>query len=223
MRRFAVFVLCAALALAAYLYVPLPERRVPPAQAGDCVLLHLWTNGFHTDLGMPAEALPASHPLRRLFPQAQSLLIGWGEQSFYYSDGRNLWLAARAMFPSNATVMHVVEGADTGVAYLGPTEDATVAVSREGAQHLADYLRDALALDDQGRAIINTHGKVIGASYFLRARGNFNLFYVCNHWMARALRAAGLDINWRDKWLGGPLVEAAHRAAPSACPAGAPT
>ncbi|HVZ98725.1 MAG TPA: DUF2459 domain-containing protein [Caulobacterales bacterium] len=209
---------CAAMALAAYLYVPLPPPDIPPARADDCVILHLWSNGYHSDLGVPAAALPTDHPLRMLFPRANTLLIGWGEQAFYYSDGRNLWLGLDAIVPPSPSVMHVVAGAEAGSAYLGPTADVRLAVSREGAASLGEYLRRALVLDGRGRVIVTTPGKVIGASYFLRARENFHLFNVCNHWMARALRAAGLNINWRDKWLGGPLVAAARRAAPAACP-----
>jgi hypothetical protein len=37
--------------------------------------------------------------------------------------------------------------------------------------------------------------------------------------MARALRAAGLNVNSRAAWFGGPLVEDARRHAAGACPA----
>lgn len=203
---------------AAYLYVPLPAPAIAPASAGDCVVLHLWSNGYHSDLGVPAEALPEDHPLRRLYPNAETLLIGWGERDFYYSDGRNLWLGLNAIVPPSPSVMHVVDGADTGISYLGATADYTFAVSHEGAAHLASYLRDELQLTPAGDAEVWTMGKVVGHSSFLKARTNFHLFNVCNHWMARALRAAGLNINTRDKWFGGPLVDAARRAAPAACP-----
>ncbi len=210
-----------ALGLAAYLYVPLPEPAIPAPTADDCVVLHLWSNGYHSDLGVPVEILPADHPLRRLYPNAQTLLIGWGERDFYYSDGHDLWKGLNAITPPSPSVMHVVEGAEAGSVYLGPTADRTFAVSREGGASLAAYLKDALTLDASGAAEIDANGKVVGHSYFLKAREGFHLFNVCNHWMARALRAAGLNINTRDKWFGGPLVEAASRAAPAACPVAA--
>ena len=57
----------AAAALLTYLYIPLPGPNVPPASAGDCVELHLYSNGYHSDLAAPAslrneliEALPDS-------------------------------------------------------------------------------------------------------------------------------------------------------------------
>lgn len=210
-----------ALGFAAYLYAPLPAPAVAPAAAGDCVVLHLWSNGYHADLGLPAEALPEDHPLRRLYPHARTLLIGWGERAFYSSDGADMLKALDAIIPPSPSVMHVVDGAESGAVYLGPTAERTFAVSRAGAARLAAYLSDALELDADGRAEVLTGGKVIGRSAFLRGRQNFHLFNVCNHWMARALRAAGLNINTRDKWFGGPLVDAAAQAAPPACPIGA--
>ncbi len=205
-------------ALLAYLYVPLPAPKARPASAGDCVMLHLWSNGYHSDLGIPMSMLPADHPLRLLYPNADTLLIGWGEDAFYHSDGRNMLLGIDAIIPPSPTVMHVVAGAQAGSVYLGPTSDLTIAVSREGAANLAEYLREALVLDGQGHAVIESPGKVIGASYFLHARGSFHLFNVCNQWMGRALRSAGVNVNWRDKWLGTPLVNEVRRVAPSACP-----
>ncbi|MES1202109.1 MAG: DUF2459 domain-containing protein [Pseudomonadota bacterium] len=222
-RPRALVALCAVLGFAGYLYWPLPAPAVPPASASDCVVLHLWSNGYHSDLGIPADALPADHPLRVLFPHARTLLIGWGEDAFYHSDGSNLWLGLDAIVPPSPSVMHVVSGAEAGARYLGPTADETLAVSREGGASLGEYLRRALVLDGEGRVTIVSGGKVIGASYFLRTRENFHLFNVCNHWMARALRAAGLNINWRDKWLGGPLVAAARKAAPAVCPSASGT
>jgi uncharacterized protein (TIGR02117 family) len=206
------------LALIVYLYAPIPAPAAPPARAGDCVVLHLWTNGYHSDLGIPASMLASDHPLRQLFPHADTLLVGWGEDAFYHSDGSNLLLGLDALIPPSPTVMHVVAGAEAGHVYLGRTVDQQIAVSREGAAGLADYLKTALVLDPEGRASIESPGKVIGASYFLRARGNFHLFNVCNQWMARALRSAGVNVNWRDKWLGTPLVEEVRRRAPAACP-----
>ena len=64
-------------------------------------------------------ALPADHPLRRLYPRSEMLLIGWGEQSFYYSDGTDLWLALDALMPPSPSVMHVGDDAETDARYLG--------------------------------------------------------------------------------------------------------
>jgi hypothetical protein len=45
------------------------------------------------------------------------------------------------------------------------------------------------------------------------------LLNVCNQWLGRALRAAGVDVNARAAWLAGGLIEQVHRADRAACPA----
>jgi uncharacterized protein (TIGR02117 family) len=211
-----------ACSLLGYLFAPLPAPAAARASAGDCLTMRMWSNGFHSDIGVPMAALPTDHPLRTLYPRSEMLLIGWGEQSFYYSDGTNLWLALDALMPPSPSVMHVGDDAETDARYLGPNAEATFAISREGAASLADFLAHALALDESGGVIVTSPGKLIGHSVFLRARENFHLFNVCNHWMARALRVAGIDVNARTPWLASGLIEQARRAAPAACPEAVP-
>jgi len=192
--------------LFAYLYTPIPPPNVAPASAQDCVVLHLYSNGFHSDVGVPISIFPPEHPLRRLFPGATSLLIGWGDEQFYYSDGGNLWLALDAIIPPSPSVMHVAWNAPHASAYLGPNDDADIAISRQGAENFVAYIDRALVLDADHNVIITHPGKVTGHSFFLRTRGSFHLFNVCNQWMARALRAAGIDVNARASWLAGGLI-----------------
>jgi uncharacterized protein (TIGR02117 family) len=203
--------------LLAYLYVPTPAPNVPPPSAGDCVTLHLWSNGYHSDIGAPASIFPEDHPLRRLYPEAREFLIGWGDQAFYYSDGANLWLGLDAIIPPSPSVMHITYDAPEASAYLGPNDDLAMAISREGAARFVAYVDRALILDEAGRAIVTTPGKVVGRSVFVRTRGSFHLFNVCNQWMARALRAAGIDVNARAAWLAGPLIRQARAVSRSTC------
>jgi uncharacterized protein (TIGR02117 family) len=219
-RRIAASVTLAAVALIVYLYMPLPPPRAAAPTARDCVELHMWSNGFHTDIGAPAEIFPDDHPLRRMFPEARSFLIGWGEQAFYYSDGTNLWLGVDALIPPSPSVLHVAYNAPASSAYLGPEDHTAVAVSREGAARFVAYIDRALVLDETGAPIVTSPGKVVGRSAFMRTRGSFHLFNVCNQWMARALRAAGVDVNARAAWLAGPLVAQVRRTGRTECPAG---
>jgi uncharacterized protein (TIGR02117 family) len=206
------------LALFTYLYFPLPPPNVPRAVADDCVLLHLYSNGFHSDLAAPAGIFPPDHPLRRLFPNATSFLIGWGEEHFYYSDRFDLGLAIDALIPPSTSVMHVAWDAPSASRYLGPNDGADIAISREGARAFVAYIDRALVLDVHGNVIITKTGKVAGHSFFLRTRGSFHLFNVCNHWMARALRAAGVDVNARASWFAATLIHQVHQDAPAQCP-----
>lgn len=207
----------AAFALLMYLYGPWPSPRVEEPSIGDCVELHLWSNGYHSDIGAPAELFPENHPLRQRYPDARSFLIGWGDERFYYSDGTDLLLGLDALIPPSASVMHVAYNAPASSAYLGPNDDVAVAISHAGAARFVAYIDRALVLDDNGAPIVTSPGKVIGRSAFLRTRGSFHLFNVCNQWMARALRAAGIDVNARAAWLAGPLIAQVRRTGRTRC------
>lgn len=202
-----------------YLFVPLPAPNVPPPSAGDCVELHLYSNGYHSDIGAPASIFPETHPLRRLYPDAQSFLIGWGDQAFYYSDGTNLWLGLDALIPPSPSVLHVAYNAAQSSVYLGPNDDTSIAVSGEGAARFVAYVDRYLVLDANGDPVRTSNGKVIGRSSFLRSRGSFHILNVCNQWMARALRRAGVNVNARAAWLAGPLIRQVREVQPTSCSA----
>jgi uncharacterized protein (TIGR02117 family) len=218
-RPIAATVTLLATLLIAYLYMPIPTPRVAAATAGDCIELHLYSNGYHSDIGAPASIFPEDHPLRRMYPEAESLLIGWGDERFYRSDGSNLWLGVDALIPPSASVLHVTYDAEEASRYLGPNDDLAIGVSAEGAALFVAYVDRALVLDGAGEPMRVADGKVVGRSAFLRSRGSFHLFNVCNQWMARALRAAGVDVNARAAWLAGPLIRQARRKGPTACAA----
>lgn len=202
-----------------YLFVPLPAPNVPPPSAGDCVELHLYSNGYHSDIGAPASIFPETHPLRRLYPDAQSFLIGWGDQAFYYSDGTNLWLGLDALIPPSPSVLHVAYNAAQSSVYLGPNDDTSIAVSGEGAARFVAYVDRYLVLDANGDPVRTSNGKVIGRSSFLRSRGSFHILNVCNQWMSRALRRAGVNVNARAAWLAGPLIRQVREVQPTSCSA----
>lgn len=205
-------------AIMTYLYFPTSAPRIAAPTSSDCVELQLWTNGFHSDLSVPASIFPADHPLRRLYPNADSFLIGWGEEAFFRSDVFSVWRALDALVPPSPSVAHVAEGGSHVRGYLGANlQGAAFGVSAEGAAGLVAYVDSTLALGPDGGAVLVTPGKVIGHSSFLRARGSFHLFNVCNQWMARAIRAAGLNVNARAAWMGDWLLKEVRRERPGGC------
>jgi uncharacterized protein (TIGR02117 family) len=208
----------ALLLLLGYIFIPSSQPRIAAPSAGDCTLIELWSNGYHSDIALPVAMLPADHPLRRIYPNAREITIGWGDDAFYQSDGSNIWLGVRAIFP-DPSVMHVVNGWRNGANYLGPTSRTPIAISGEGAAALSAYLADALELDANGAAIVVAPGKVSdGQSFFLRSGDWFHIFNVCNQWMANALRSAGLNVNARAAWMADGLTRQAEARALHACP-----
>jgi uncharacterized protein (TIGR02117 family) len=192
-----------------------PPLGAPPATKGDCVDVGLWSNGWHTSYSIPADLLPPDHPLRRLYPQARWFLVGWGDADFYRSDGTDMVLGLKALLPGGPTVMHVIAAQQPVEESFLPLDMARVGISHAGAAALAARLRDTLALDADGGALIVAPGQHGAQSKFLAARGEFDALQVCNHWTARGLREAGVDINaafvYRGEWLTRP----AQRKAPA--------
>ena len=186
--------LCAALAFWFWTGA-LPPLGAAPATPGDCEIVSVWSNGFHSDLTFAADLLPPDHPLRRYDPGARYLLVGWGDESFFRSSGKDLLLGAEALLPGGPTTVHVIY-ADQPVerVYIGD-QIVPLAISHAGAAALAQRFTDALQLDEQGRVQVIGPGHGGPRSWFLKGRGEFDLFEVCNQWTARALRAAGVNVN----------------------------
>jgi uncharacterized protein (TIGR02117 family) len=186
-----------------------PQLGAPKAAAGDCVDVGVWSNDWHTSFSFAANILPPDHPLRRLYPGAAYFLVGWGDAGFYRSDGTDLGLGLKALLPGGATVVHVIAAQRPVEESFLPTELATVGLSHAGAAQLGAALAQSLALDADGSAIPVGPGQHGPMSRFLAGRGAFDLFTVCNHWTARALRRAGVDVNaafvYRGDWLTGQL------------------
>ncbi|MBL8548941.1 MAG: DUF2459 domain-containing protein [Hyphomonadaceae bacterium] len=206
----------AALLASAAMFAAWPERALvaAPAQRGDCVRVQVWSNGFHVDLALDAALLAEDHPLRRLYPRARSFLIGWGDEAFYRSEGKDMLMGLEALVPPSPSVMHVVAGDEAVEHYFRPHLKRTIGVSHAGAAALGAYLDRALTRGADGGAIVVAGGHLPERSVFLRTGGDFHLFNVCNHWMARALRAAGVDVRARTAWGADGLVNDAARKAP---------
>lgn len=192
-----------------------PPLGAAPATKDDCIDIGLWSNDWHTSFSIPADILPIDHPLRRLYPQARWFLVGWGDAGFYQSDGTDVGLGLKALLPGGATVVHVIAAQRPVEEEFMPTELVTIGLSRTGTAALAARLKQSLALDPDGNVQVVAPGQHGPQSRFLAGRGGFNLFQVCNHWTARALRAAGVDVNAAFVYRGAWLTSQARRKAPA--------
>ncbi len=191
----------------------------PPPTAGDCMTMRLWSNGWHTSLALPAEVFSDEHPLRTLFPEARYFLIGWGERDFFMATDAGFWKGLKAIVPPSRSAIQVIAAADPVEDTLWrPSDLAQFAVSRFGAERMAEEIAARIMRDENGAPVILSEGRVPGASYFLAARGGFHLFNMCNHWSARRLREAGVRVNTGLAFTAGGLIAAARRNAPASCP-----
>jgi len=170
--------------------------------------VHVVSHGYHSGLVLRRNDLlhtavarnnsPMNDILGR-FGLFNYLEFGWGDEGFYHDvrtiGDLKITQALRALLkPGNASVMHVV-----GL-YEEPRQNFPLAaiivlpVSDEGFERLATALDQSFARDEHLNAMEMGVG-LYGASLFYRATGTFNLFNVCNHWVARLLAEAGVPSN----------------------------
>ncbi|MCW5724665.1 MAG: DUF2459 domain-containing protein [Maricaulaceae bacterium] len=207
------FAVCVALLLAACA----APVSAPPPMEGDCAVVRVWSNGWHTAIALPAEALEETHPARALFPQARYFLIGWGERDFYRNRSPGFVDGARAIFPGPSTML-VIAANEPVEARIWPALEMTdVAVSGAGLRRLTEGIADSFVLDGSGAPQVIQEGHVPGMSVFVEARGSFHLFKMCNHWTAARLREGGVRVNPRLAFHAPGLTAAVRRAAPQAC------
>lgn len=189
---------------------PAPEIARPGGQG--CVEILVWSNGFHTGLIVPAAALPANHPARRLLPGHAYYVFGWGDEAFYRSDGSNFWLGVAALLPPSPAVVEILPlDAPPELAFAGQLT-GPIGVSAAGAAGLASYLEGAMAPDADGEIRLQGKGVHPWQGWFVPAREQFHAFNVCNHWTARALRAAGLPVSDLGAWSAAGVTRQLARA-----------
>lgn len=182
-------------------------------------MIRVWSNGWHTNIALPASAMRPDHPLRTLFPEAGYFLIGWGEQNFYLDEDPGFWTGLNAVVPPSPSVMQVIAGEAPVEETLWPGEEVIdVALSEAGLARLVRELAETLVMDSDGRPVVLQSGRVEDASAFLQARPGFHLLHMCNHWTAARLASAGVELRPRLAFHAPWLMNALKRKAPRHCP-----
>ncbi len=198
--------------------------RYPVAAGQPNVEIFVVSHGYHSGIVVPRAALATMAIARKRgaligiatrFYAYPWIEFGWGEEEFYRSvptaSSLSFGLAMRALVrPGNASVLHVVGLPAPPIVSFSQSDIVAVKLSQAGFEGLVDNVNATFATpnaapDDLGRGLY-------GPSLFFRANGSFNIFHVCNHWVADVLDAAGvptspmlavlpagllLDLRWR--------------------------
>ncbi|SDR51179.1 conserved hypothetical protein [Rhizobiales bacterium GAS113] len=176
----------------------------PPRPEDTGITVHVTAYSYHSGLVLPlpelkevAERLALGEviAIADRFRAYAFVEIGWGDEGFYRLVPTVAELTAREALrallrPNNPSVLHVVGLARAPVSEFSGIEVAPITLSRKGFDRLVSRLAESIAAED-GRPIELGTG-LYGPSLFYRARGAFNIFNVCNHWVAGLLNAAGL-------------------------------
>jgi uncharacterized protein (TIGR02117 family) len=176
----------------------------PPRAGEKRVRVAVTAGTYHAGLVMPVAELAAAAEhvghgeiigIATRFSTYPCVEIGWGDEGFYRlvptASALTAKEALRALFrPGNASVLHVV-GLDRLPAANVPDFHAMLLdLSQRGFDRLVKRLSDSVATSD-GHPIELGPG-IYGPSLFYRARGEFSILNVCNHFVAGLLDAAGV-------------------------------
>lgn len=169
--------------------------------ASDGVAVFVQSNGVHTDIIMPVESeqinwnelLPYSD-----FVNVNSCYkyvgIGWGDKGFFiYTptwDDLTVSTACKAAFGLGSTAMHVK------YKYNQPKLDEMckrVVVTKEQYQKLIDFILSSFQFKN-AKPILIDHDGYTQQDRFYEANGTYSMFYTCNVWTGKALKATGVKI-----------------------------
>jgi uncharacterized protein (TIGR02117 family) len=204
------------------------DRALYPAPASEpTVTIFVVSHGYHAGIVLPRVMLAelasgrgyaALIAVSTRFAGFPFLEMGWGDEEFYRSvptiASLTVPMAARALFlPGNRSVVHVVGLSYPPRAAFPAADIIALDLSAKGFDRTLGRI-DATFAPAGGAPADDAGPGLYGPSRFYRARGTFNIFHVCNHWLADLLDAAGvptapvlatlpaglfLDLEWRSR------------------------
>jgi uncharacterized protein (TIGR02117 family) len=202
------------------------DRALYPAPTGGpTVRVFVVSHGYHAGVVLPRATLAdaasrqgyaALIAVATRFAPFSFVEVGWGNEEFYRSvptiASVTVPMAARALFlPGNRSVLHVVGLSYPPRAAFPLADIIALDLSAKGFERMLARI-DATFAPAAGVPAEDAGPGLYGPSRFYRARGTFNIFHVCNHWLADLLDAAGvptapvmatlptglfLDLEWR--------------------------
>jgi len=176
-------------------------------QSPDHQILYVVDAGWHTEIGMAADAM--SGPLvtlRSATPNARYYVFGWGERDYYMSPSPGVAELAKAAIPESSVLLVVpLERSPVDVFTAGERVFA-ISVSRQGLDRLSQFLWDQLDQDLQHRPRRIGDGPYWQSSFY-EANGTYSLLNTCNTWTADALRVAGLPVSSNGVVFSGQVVD----------------
>lgn len=185
------WLLCAMLATGCVIRPAPPVATAPPATSE----IHVVSHGWHAGLVVRRADIPHDvWPEKRDFPGADYLEIGWGDRDYYQAREPGVGTLLKAAFWPTVSVLHVVGLRGTVAANFPHSDILALPITHDGLARLVGFI-DATH-DRPNRAPLASLGPgLYGDSRYYAARGRFHLFNNCNRWTARALRAAGFEID----------------------------
>ena len=172
-------------------------RPLPPADNGPRThAVRVVSDGWHAAIVIPRPELVATGLLPEAddFPDAAFLEFGWGDRVYYPAKKKTLGMALNAALTATPAVMHMAGLARAPDLIYVDSEVVPVALTEGGFRHLVRAIARDFKRSEGGRAKPISRG-LYPNSNFYDAHGRFHLLNTCNTWIARKLRAAGVNLS----------------------------
>jgi hypothetical protein len=148
------------------------------------IALAVAKRGWHTEIGVPREAL--SGPLANFGPtdlHRHYLLIGFGARAYFTGQHRGAESAAEALLPGPSAI-DLAE-----LDRLNADQVTYLYVSQTNINNLLAFVWQSMPRTGAAPMPIVIRNN---ANMFYAATPGYNMLYNCNNWAVDALRAAGL-------------------------------
>ncbi|MDX2173570.1 MAG: TIGR02117 family protein [Bacteroidota bacterium] len=163
------------------------------------VVIHIKTNGVHTDIVMPTknEYIDWSKQLKfadtKIPDTTQTYLgLGWGDKGFYLETPT--WaelkpkVAFNATFGLGTTAIHATYYSEM----IENESCKKILLTKEQYLRLIAFISKSFKKDKNGNFInIKTNANYGNTDAFYEANGTYSLFYTCNTWANSALKNCG--------------------------------
>lgn len=165
-----------------------------PARVLGGDVAYIVNHGWHVGVGLPTAELTG--PLafyRTVFPDARTLMFGYGKQTFFTAKIETLGDVLLGPVPGAGVIL--VTGLLVPPPRAFPDTDVLVLpLPPGGARALSDFIWNQLEKGRAGEPRLVALGNFPG-SIFYGARVGYSLVHNCNTWVAQGLQAAGLPVS----------------------------
>jgi uncharacterized protein (TIGR02117 family) len=171
-----------------------PDAPMSSAASGPKTkTLYLVARGWHTDVGIPAaNASGKLARLRAMFPNVETLVIGFGERAYLLDGQHGSGDMLRALIPGPGELL-VTALKDTPLVAFDRNDVIVLPVSEEGLDRLIIFLNASLEASSGDTLRPDAEGPYPGSLFFPSGL-TYSGLYTCNTWTAQALRIAGLPV-----------------------------
>ena len=156
---------------------------------GGEIPVYVVTHGWHTGLAMRAADIDFARWRPLPDPGRAYLEVGWGDRDYYPAPGFSLWYGFKALAWPTPSVLQVTGFNEPPARTFPASEVVELRLPRAGFERLLAYITASFEPDPAPIA-----PSLYGSGAFYPSREKFHLFKTCNVWVARALRAAGIEV-----------------------------